>query len=310
MAAIVEIAARDIMRTIQDELSLQLVRQEKFRKEISDANGSSAPYLSKLKLSDISSADDPRLEDFYELYSAVFTLEEEREPIEGFRTVLELNNDARVLADFSPLREQITIATDSAGKVVGAANYILYGYRDNVRTKYGIGASSQLNFLCVDQNYRGAGIGGYLLDDLYKKVGLFAVELGQKGPFHGFVTCEQNNPSRMTQEQLDEDMAAALIDPYERMRWWRARGFAKLGFEYCQPALNAGQEPCRYIDFFARFVGSPPSNPRSLPAPVVLDHLRRFFFVSVGKFEQDMDAEPNWLRQRDALAAMDEVDLV
>ncbi len=288
---------------IADALNHQLARQEAFRREVADVNGSSAGYLAKLKLSDITLGNDERLEPFYELYSAVFTLEEEREPIEGFRTVLDLNADPRVIKEFGPLREQVTVAQDPSGRVVGAANYILFAHDEAEARKFGYAVSAQLNFLCVDQDRRGAGIAQLLLDDLYRKVDLYAAE--QRRPAKGFITCEQNNPARMTREQLDDDMAAALIDPYERMRWWRSRGFAKLAFDYCQPALNPGQEPCRYIDFFVRFTGT--NAKHSLPAPLLIEHLRRYFFVSVGKFEQDMERDPTWLSQRNALAALSEV---
>src|SRR5262245_58218739 len=110
---------------IAEALDRQRARQEAFRRQIADARGSSAGYLAKLTLSDITSGADERIEAFYELYSAVFTLEEEREPIEGFRTVLDLNADARVIRDFGPLREQVTVAQDASGRIVGAANYIL-----------------------------------------------------------------------------------------------------------------------------------------------------------------------------------------
>jgi len=292
-------------RALDDQLKQQLARQAAFRKQVADPKGSSAGYLAKLKLSDIRTGDDALIEKFYELYSAVFTLEEEREPIEGFRTVLDLNSDARVVRDFGPLREQVTVAQDASGRVVGAANYILYAHDEEAVRRFGFGVSSQLNFLCVDQNHRGAGIAQFLLDELYRKVGLYAAE--QSRPDAGFVTCEQNNPARMTPEQLKDDMAAALIDPYERMRWWRGRGFARLAFDYCQPALNPGQEPCDYIDFFVRFVGSGPAARSGLPAPLLIEHLRRYFFVSVGKFEQDMSRDPTWVSQRDALGALSEV---
>src|SRR5262249_10847017 len=123
-----------------------------------------------------------------------------------------------------------------------------------------------------------------------------------------FVTCEQNNPDRMTHEQLDEDLKAALIDPRERMAWWRRRGYRKLGFDYCQPPLSPDHEACTYIDYFVRFSGSETHD--SLPAGVLLEHLRRFFYVSVGKFERDMDEEPNWMRQRDQLAKAREVKVL
>lgn len=289
---------------LQDELKRQRARQEAFRAQVADAKGSSSGYLRGLKLGDITTGDDKRIEAFYALYSTVFTLEEEREPIEGFRAVLDLNSDGRVAKDFAPLREQVTVAQDPSGRIVGAANYILYAHSPNAVSQYGFGVSAQLNFLCVDRNYRGAGIAQHLLEDLYRKVGQFAAEHGRPGS--GFITCEQNNPARMTAEQLKEDMAGALIDPYERMRWWRARGFARLAFDYCQPALNPGQEPCRYIDFFVRFVGDTGAL-QALPTPLLIEHLRRYIFVSIGKFERDMSQDPTWVHQREVLAALSEV---
>jgi len=153
-------------------------------------------------------------------------------------------------------------------------------------------------------DFRGFGIGGLLLADLYAKLEAFAHEHGAQAGAHTFVTCEQNNPTRMSAQQLADDLAAAGIDPYDRMRWWRRRGFRRLQFDYCQPALGAGQEPCRYIDFYVRFEGRDSETDAAIPGSVLLEHLRRFFYVSVGKFEQDMSREPNWLRQKKQLLAI------
>lgn len=254
-----------------------------------------------LALIDITRPDDPRLPEFYALYGKVFTLPEEREPIEGFQTVLRLTAEPHIARDFGPISERITVALDPAtGKIAGATNYVFYGY-GNAWKKYGIAASCQLNFICVDQTLRAQGIAALLLRDLDDKLAAFARENVRDAAGDLFITCEQNNPRAMTAQQLAADLEASGMDPYDRLAWWLRRGYRKLDFAYHQPPLNPGQEPCTYLDYYVRFADG--TAPASLPAPILAEHLRRFFFVSVGKLEIDMNANPEWIAQRDALAA-------
>src|ERR1700744_5549280 len=99
-----------------------------------------------ITLTDILLPDDPLLPDFYDLYGRVFTLAEEREPIEGFRTVLRLTAGEQVQRDYGPISERITVARDASGKVIGATNYVFYGY-GGAWDRYGTAASCQLNFI-------------------------------------------------------------------------------------------------------------------------------------------------------------------
>lgn len=256
--------------------------------------------MSDLALIDITHPGDPRLDEFYRLYGKVFTLPEEREPIEGFQTVLRLTADPAIVRDFGPISERITLAIDPAtGEVAGATNYVFYGYGSDWK-KFGIAASCQLNFICVDQNRRAQGIAARLLRDLDEKLAIFARDNVRDAAGDLFITCEQNNPRRMTLEQLASDMEASGIDPYDRLAWWVRRGYRRLDFAYRQPPLNPGQAACDYLDYYVRFPNG--DAPLSLPAPILAEHLRRFFFVSVGKLQIDMSANPQWSAQRDDLA--------
>lgn len=273
-------------------------------------DGSVSRRAADVAISDIVEADDVRLPAFYDLYAGIFTLEEEREPIEGFAKVLRFNHEVSVQAQFGPLREMVTIATEpSTGRIIGGANHVLYAYGETLAKTSGYVASAQLNFLCVDPGFRGLGIAGRLLSELYRKLDLFAQEHGYPEGSPAFVTCEQNNPARMTPEQLEDDLRAAGMDPYERRLWWRKRGYRQLLFDYCQPALSPEHEPCRYIDYFVRTQGATASEPDNLPSSVLREHLRRFFFVSVGKFEVDMSREPNWLHQQATLEAVEAIGI-
>ncbi|HEY4274915.1 MAG TPA: GNAT family N-acetyltransferase [Rhizomicrobium sp.] len=254
-------------------------------------------------LIDIVHPDDPLLPQFYALYGQVFTLPEEREPIEGFQTVLALTSEATINREFGPISERITVAIDPAtGKVAGATNYIYYGY-DAAWAQYGAAASCQLNFICVDPAYRGRGLAPLLLTDMEEKLAHFARQTVPASRGFLFVTCEQNNPARMTAEQLAADLRDSGTDPYDRLAWWLRRGYRKLDFTYRQPPLNPGQDACTYLDYYVRFPDAAPH--AALPAAILAEHLRRFFFVSVGKLEIDMNANPEWITQRDSLAARD-----
>jgi len=258
-------------------------------------------------LIDIARPDDPLLPQFYELYGKVFTLPEEREPIEGFQTVLALTSEPAIAREFGPVSERITVALDPAtGKVAGATNYIYYGYGD-AWARHGAAASCQLNFICVDPDYRGRGLAPLLLGDMEEKLGTFARETVPASRGFLFATCEQNNPARMTKEQRAADVRDSGMDPHDRLAWWVRRGYRRLDFSYSQPPLNPGQDACAYLDYYVRF---PDGVPRAtLPAAILAEHLRRFFFVSVGKLEIDMNANPEWIAQRDALAARDAVTI-
>jgi GNAT superfamily N-acetyltransferase len=251
----------------------------------------------------ILSPTDPALPDFYSLYSAIFTLPEEREPIEGFQQVLRLNADAAVQAEFGPLSEEILLAIDRAtGTIVGAANYITYRYPES---SFGTAVSCQLNFLCVADAWRNRGIAGRILEQL-------EIDLRQQAdganPRHGvFITCEQNNPEKMTASQLADDLAASGIDAHDRLRWWRRQDYRRLLFPYIQPPLNPGQAACEYLDYYIHFANG--AHPDAIASAVLREHLRRFLAVSVGKLMIDLDRNPQWIVMEKFLSAHPEIGI-
>lgn len=270
--------------------------------------GSADAYRDSLQLRVISTPDDPLLPAFYELYAQVFTLADEREPIEGFASVLTFNEDAAVQREFGPFYEPILVASDPRnGEIVAAVNFTLYAYPGSV---YSFDASCQMHFLMVRENMRGLGIGGRLISEVEKAIGAFAQRhCGLPQP-RAFITCEQNNPARMSQDEILADARAALIHPYMRMNWWRQRGFRRLDFNYMQPPLSPEHAPCAYLDYYARPSNATPETITSIPADVLTEHLRRFFFVSVGKLAFNMNDNPQWQAVRLALQKAGAVALI
>lgn len=283
-------------------LALHRERCEAKRRDVVREFGTLDHFLSRLQLDTIDSPDDPLLRNFYRLYESIFLLHEEREPIEGFSSVLRFNSSTAIQRDFGPLYEPIVALRDpTTNSMVAAASFTLYAY-PHLRAEYGFDASCQLHFICVSEELRGLGLAGHLLATIEAMMEVYAERYSDTKPVRTFMTCEQNNPEKMTPEQIEEDARAALIDPLVRMSWWRRRSFQKLDFTYMQPPLSSSHAPCMYLDYYAK----PCNGARGLhclPAPVLLQHIRRFFFVSVGKLQFDMSTNHEWLQVQRELGA-------
>ena len=270
--------------------------------------GSSAAYRTGLLLQTIDTPSDPQLPAFYDLYKQVFTLADEREPLEGFTAVLALNEDGPAQREFGPFHELMLVARDPRSlEIVAAVNFTLYAYPDRA---YAFDASCQMHFLMVREDMRGLGIGNSLIGEVEKAITAFVRTHGGLACPRAFMTCEQNNPALMTRDEILADARAALIHPYARMDWWRERGFRRLDFRYMQPPLSPDHAPCTYLDYYARPSNATSETITSIPSDVLIEHLRRFFFISVGKLAFDMNANPQWQTVRAALGKAGSVALI
>jgi hypothetical protein len=288
-------------------LAAQKAREQALAARLSKSRGGLEDYRRYLRIVEIDGADDQRLHDFYALYARVFTLEEEREPLEGLQTVLRLNDDAELQSSFGPFREVIVLILEQGRpEPIGATNLILFAYPD---TLDGYQGSAHLNFICVDEERRGAAVAGLLLADLDARAIGFARRHSTNDQSGVFITIEQNDPKRMTAKELRQDARAALIDPYDRLEWWRRCGYRKLDFVYRQPPLSPKHRACEYLDLYIRNLKMNRRGPTALPSDVLREHLRRYFFVSVGKFEIDMSGNAQWLQQERELRKLQSISI-
>lgn len=283
-----------------EAIHTQKEREARRRAVVTSQFGSIRAYIERLQVAVFNSPSAAHLADFYALYERCFPLEEERESIAGFQKVLALNSNAQAQAAYGPAEEHISVAfADRPGRVVGAANYILMPYDQVLASASGYDGSCQLNFLCVDPDYRGVGIARRMLELVREHCDRrFALTSRQTAP-SWFITIEQNSPDRMSPEQIEADALAALIDPRDRSHWWRRNGFRKLALAYVQPPLSKDHAPCAYIDYFVQANGQV----ACLPAVALLEHLRRFFYLSVGKLEVEIETSDAWQMQRAQLQA-------
>lgn len=275
-----------VLSQYQNEVARVDRNASALRDEKLAAHGSIAAYLARLTPGVISSADTQDFEDFYALYAGIFTLPEEREEPEGFARAFAMEHDADLQARHGPFSERALFVRDpDTGALIAGIDFFMIARRDGEDLD-GIDGIGQLNYLFVDERYRKMGIGTYLVDaaekacrDFIRERGPAAVRAGERAPVTAFF-CEQNAPLKMTPGEYMQDNSNALIDQCDRLNWWQGRGFRRMDFNYVQPPLEQGGEPCTTLTLNAKM---PPGI--EMTDKIAGRMLESFFSVSVLKGE-------------------------
>ena len=272
-------------------------------------HGSIAAYLQNLRPAMVTEGEGRDFDDFYQLYSGIFTLPEEREEPEGFARALATRDDQALKDRYGAFDERIMIVRDpDTGAVVGGINYIVMA-RGEGEDLDGVDGMAQLNYLFVDERYRKMGIGSWLVDAVEKDSRNFIRDNGPQTLRAGkepvmIAFCEQNAPLKMTAAEYLTDNRNALIDQCDRLGWWQSRGYLRMGMNYVQPPLEEGGEPCTSLTLNAKI---PPG--AVLTDKVAVRFLNTFFDVSVLKGEGDISTNPDYRAMKAEVAAKGRINV-
>jgi hypothetical protein len=216
------------------------------------------------------------LRQFYGVYSALFPFESEREPLEAFQRMLELNEDRDAQRLYGPYREVVCTVRmhNGAGPVVGG--FVFGVITSPAHAAAGYGASIQVSYVFLAPDARGcvpvAEFARYAQDVALKTWTVDTASTLKRPP----VLFEVNDPCRMSPQQVAEDTLRSGLHPARRHLFWQRCGSAPLAFPYVQPRLRPDGEPVRFLDLFC--IGRQP-----IPAMLLLAHLRGFVALSVLK---------------------------
>lgn len=217
--------------------------------------------------------DDAASDDFaalYALYDKVFTLPEEKDSADGFRTAMAFNHDSRLQEHYGPFAEMWLSATDSHGHVAGGINFDIF-HIPSLRC-----STMHIVYIFSRMDCRGHGLATGLLEEAETVARSWLASHGlPDAPLYMF--CEQNAPELMSAAEYKRDSDDAGIDPCDRLMWWHRRGFRRLAINYVQPPLDDSGEPCRTLTLNIR------SRRRAIPSAIIAEHLRRFLYISVLK---------------------------
>jgi GNAT superfamily N-acetyltransferase len=242
--------------------------------------------------------DDPLLDEYYAGYDRSFVLEAEKEPLEGFRDCMALNDNAlgRALRDrYGPFRELVVLAC-AGNETVGGANLSCFqfdGPGGPLRT-------IALNYVHVLPAFRRRGYSGEILRGcagLANQALDAALATAERGSTSTPLTfIEQHDPLRLAAGEGARDSERAGIGQMDRLRVWSGADARIVDFDYIQPPLAAGADAAGNL--LLSVTGVPGD---TIDACTLGGHLERFFAISCLK-GRPLAQEPTAQGQIDTLA--------
>lgn len=214
----------------------------------------------------------------YDLYKEIFVLKDGGETLNGFLADLSLNEDKKLIDKYGPFKE-LWISLSHNKKIIGAINFSAYLMPANVRNKTGISVTNHIIYILVDHAYRNHGIGKQLLnlaENYSKNFVRDSLHINLKN-INLLSFCDFSNPELMTLKEYEQDSENSQIDPCDRAIFWCNHGFKQVEFNYILPPLNNRSKSCHLLTLNVR------SNKSKISGELVLEHLRRFFEISVLK---------------------------
>jgi len=229
----------------------------------------------KLSYEEVRPEDSRSFATLYNIYAGLFPFADEREPPEAFFELAALNINAGIQAALGPWREIVaSIRRWQGGPIIGGHVFGVTTSRAHV--EFGCMASVQAMYTFLEPASRGQGtiteMRAYFEAEALRVFGF------PPAAMRPLIFFEVNNPLRMSEAQVEEDMRQSGISPFKRYLFWKRKGFRALDFAYVQPRLRPDSEPVGYLDLFC----SAPGEAR-IPAALLRNHLRAFISISVLK---------------------------
>lgn len=132
-------------------------------------------------------------------------------------------------------RYHLIVALDDNRNVVGGVSFYSFGFKD-----YALGMGS---YLGVKKEFCSNGIGTKLIELRGQTLFEDAKEFGRN--LKGLII-QVNDPCRMSDDEIKNDS----MNPYEREKFWKRRGYKKIAFNFIQPSIRDGDPPMIYLSLY------------------------------------------------------------
>lgn len=178
--------------------------------------------------------DDPfsdHVEQFCDVLVEAFPDPYDREDI----PILRKNLEEGSWTDGEEVCRYHLITAQRHNRVIGGTSF--YFFSDG-RTALGMGA-----YLAVRREFRNKGIGTGLIEARNRVLLADAQEFNRH--LKGLVI-QISEPKLMSASERESDS----IDPLERERFWRRRGYRKIDFNFIQPPIRNSEPPVEYLSLY------------------------------------------------------------
>ncbi|MFP3284710.1 MAG: GNAT family N-acetyltransferase [Nitrososphaeria archaeon] len=208
---------------------------------IDGASGTGALAAEAPQIADLSPSDAVVLRDLYPLYRAIFPSDEEAETLENLERYLALKS-----TDYYGDNDYHVIIARIGGKIVGFA----------IGDYYSEPSVGVIEFLGVDDSFRGRGLGSLLEGEFVRRASADASALGKdlRGIF-----VEVEDPE--------------AVGKWGSVPFWSRRGYMFVPIRYVQPPLSPGKRRAENL----RLMFRPIPESTSMGYDVLLGFLRSYF---------------------------------
>ena len=183
-------------------------------------------------------------------------------------------------------------------QVVGGASFYSFNHRGEASLAPALGMGA---YLAVKKEFRRNGIGAKLIAMRDQILSGDARELNcyLKG-----LVIQVNDPELMSMEEIKQDS----MDPWERERFWKQRGYRKIAFNFIQPPIREGEPPIEYLSLYM-FPYSPQwKDMKRISRADLWDII--YCFIKCTGTPGPPETDPSYLQMKSALAAREYFQIV
>lgn len=238
-------------------------------------------YISPYNISfhELESCSHPDFDELYKIYTSAFPLDNEREEPDAIDQVLAFNSDAKIQKNYGISHEILAaIKLGTNGQIIGGIMFSCI--TSQVHLDANIYASVQLVYLFLAPQMRGLFPMRTIAVDYCKS---YAKQLFYNANLPNIlqplVMLEVNNPLRMSDAQINDDITYSKINPFQRYLSWQSINALPLDFSYTQLKLRPDSEAIPFLDLFC----IADDFQQGIPSAVLLQHLYSFCSISVLK---------------------------
>jgi len=178
-------------------------------------------------------------------------------------------------------------------QIVGGTSFYFF---KNGHTALGMGS-----YLAVKREFWGNGIGSNLIKIRDKVLSENASEFDCDLKA---LVIQVSDPNLMSKEEIEKDS----MNPWEREKLWRKRGYRKIIFRFIQPPIRPGEPPLEYLSLYMFPYCQQWQNISTMPGHD-LHEIICCFFKCIGTYEP-IDKEPSYIKMKAEIMAYKDFKLM
>jgi len=182
--------------------------------------------------------------------------------------------------------------------VVGGTSFYFFSRGEAYLAPTALGIGS---YLAVKKAFRRNGIGTKLIAMRDQTLSRDAQEFNcyLKG-----LIIQVNDPELMSAEEAGRDS----MNPWERERFWKRRGYRKIAFNFIQPPIRGGEPPIEYLSLYMFAYCAQWKNMERMSRAELRDVVD--CFIRCTGTPGPPEADPSYLRMKSELAAQEHFQIL